>query len=133
MRNGAQMNSHDILSLELELYKQLADLAAKQISFLEQERINSFMSVWEQREKIQSKISALEEKRMENMADLELLGKIEKIQQGLLKADNKMKEIVERKKAFFQTELKKLRLGQKALRGYGPKRPAGSRFITREG
>jgi hypothetical protein len=132
------------LSRNLLLYKRMKDLAVQQGTCVSQDRMDLFLQLADQRERLRLQITANEENGASTLKDppssrrgraasssaVDIADVIRSIQE----IDRKTEEFVFRRREAVLTELAGLRKGRQAVRGYGGKAGAGpARFLDRNG
>jgi len=143
-----EINMYDIHTLykqELNHYRNLLQLTHRLERAVEQGKIEDLEPLFSKRKKILAKISvheegagALSEKVNKPNADEEekLAGIIEEIREitkKVMDMDGKIEEKLKSKKDRIHDQLKKVRQGRKALKGYAPKRRHIPRYISKKG
>ena len=125
------VNHEDIMSNKLVLFKKIKELADRQKDLLLEDRFDSFMSLLTQRNQIQRKIdkeNKIAEKASKGPASnasreldgsvaLEITDVIASIQE----TDQKIEEMILKRKSSLIEEIRGLRQGKKVVRGYGAK------------
>lgn len=124
-------NHEDIMSNKLVLFKKIKELADRQKDLLLKDRLDSFMSLLTQRNQIQRKIekenklakTATKDSESDSSREkngpvaLEITDVISSIQE----TDQKIEEIILKRKSSLIGEIRGLRQGKKVVRGYGGK------------
>jgi len=143
-----EINMYDIHTLykrELNHYRVLLELTHQLERVAEQGKIEDLEPLFSKREKILAKISAhaeergtLSEKVNKPNANEEekLAGIIEEIREmtkEVMDMDGKIEEKLKVEKDQIHDQLKKVRQGRKALKGYAPKRRHIPRYISKKG
>jgi len=137
------VKSTELLSKSLGLFIKMRELAIKQRELVSDGQIDAFFDLSSQRERLQNEISANKEKYegyMDNNRDL-LTGQktraismeIADVIQSIQDIDMKIEEFIMEKRGGLLSEIKGLRQGQKALKGYGGQSAKTPRFIDRNG
>jgi hypothetical protein len=124
-------NHEDIMSNRLGLFKKIKELADRQKDLLLKDRFDSFMSLLTQRNQIQRKIdkeNKIAEKASEapaSNASRELDGsvalEITDVIASIQETDQKIEEMILKRKSSLIEEIRGLRQGKKVVRGYGAK------------
>jgi hypothetical protein len=137
------VKSTDLLAKNLHLFKKMKDLAARQNALLSEEHMDMFFNLASQREHIRHEIGANEEKygalcaksHDEDMGEQtrSLRTQIADVLQSIKELDRKTEEFFLQKREALFSEIRDLRKGQRAMKGYGAKSPRGSRFVDRQG
>jgi len=143
-----EINMYDIHTLykqELNHYKNLLQLTHRLERAAEQGKMEDLEPLFSKREKILAKISAHEEERgtlnekvktLNTNEEQKLAGIIEEIRgitKEIMDMDGIIEEKLKSKKDQIHDQLKKVRQGRKALKGYAPKRRHIPRYIDRKG
>ena len=132
------MKSNELLSETLRLFIKMRELAMKQRELVLDNQIDAFLDLSSRRDRLQKEISANREKYkgcMENTdkkagaISMEIAGVIQSIQD----TDIKIEEFIKEKRKELLSEIKGLRQGRKALKGYGEKPGKSPRFIDQHG
>jgi hypothetical protein len=132
----------EYLSKNLHLYKRMKELAAQQETCLLEDRLDLFLQLADQREQLRLKITA-NEKKQESLLRESFAGKretpvplpaadIADVIRSIQETDRKTEELMLMRKEAFVSELKGIRNGRKAVRGYGGKSPRCARFVDRQ-
>jgi hypothetical protein len=131
------------MSKNLNLFRKMKEMAAQQWELLIEDQTDAFLSLYDKREHLQTEVSenemkykALLEKdhpaeRDRRVHDISL--KVADVIQSIQEIDRKIEEFVTRKRAEMLLEIRDLRQGQKALKGYGTYPQRLPQFIDREG
>ena len=122
-------NHEDIMSNKLVLFKKMKELADRQKDLLLADRFDSFMSLLTQRNQIQRKIdkeNKIAEKASKDPASnasRELAGpvapEITDVIASIQETDQKIEEMILKRKSSVIEEIRGLRQGKKVVRGYG--------------
>jgi lipopolysaccharide biosynthesis regulator YciM len=136
------LRTDEWLQLDLDLYHQMKKLAEKQRDALMVDRLDEFMLHSHRRQSIQNAISANPKGQRKSVIPGEKRGgksrneitqalqTIEAIQE----MDKEMEGLISQKRKALISQMKEIRHGQKALRGYGkPNRDLGGRFFESRG
>jgi len=138
------MKSNELLSETLRLFIKMRELATKQRELVLDNKIDAFIDLSSRRERLQNEISANRVKYkgcMENNSNRrsdQKAGAISKEIAGVIQSiqdtDIKIEEFIKEKRKELLSEIKGLRQGRKALKGYGGKSGEESpRFIDQRG
>ena len=137
------MKSVDLLSKSLDLFLEMKELAKKQKALILDDQSEAFLELSLQRDRLQREISDYEGKyrtimkdrpanrmeKRESTISREIMDAIKSIQE----IDRKIEELVLEKRNGLFSDIKNIRHGQKALKGYGGKSSEGGpRFIDRQ-
>lgn len=124
-------NHEEILSRKLFLFKKIKDLADRQKDLLSNDRLDSFMSLLTQRNQVQRKIekeNKLTEKASkdsERDPSTEKYGpialQITDVISSIQETDQKIEEMILKRKSSLIGEIRGLRQGKKVVKGYGAK------------
>ncbi len=137
------MKSNELLSETLRLFIKMRELAIKQRELVLDNQIDAFLDLSSRRGLLQHEISANRKKYkgcMENNSNrlsgqkagaisMEIAGVIQSIQD----TDIKIEEFIKEKRKELLSEIKGLRQGRKAIKGYGGKSGKSPRFIDQHG
>lgn len=132
-------SGESILSKKLNLFKRMKELAERQEDFLLKDRLDSFMSLIAQRNQIQRKIQKQDEladeiyrgpesapfREKSGRINLQISDVITSIQE----TDRKIEEMIFQQKTRLIREIKELRHGKKAVKGYRGKSGYTPRYI----
>jgi hypothetical protein len=141
------VNAFGLLSKNLGLLVKMKELARKQEGFLFEDQMDGFLELSSQRERLQSEISANQLKyqkalteKTEKNRDPFVEEKVRSISSEMVDTlrsiqdmDRKIEELLTAKKKNLLLEIRNLRRGHKALRGYGGGAEKIPKFIDREG
>lgn len=128
----------ELLEKNIGLYEKMKDCAVKQQSSLEENRMDAFLHLARERDRIRFQIERNEKKlnlRSEDRGSSwkEMTLRRERIIRSLQKVDQTNKELLLVKRENLLTQIRDLRKGQKAIKGYGTKTPKGARFFDGRG
>jgi hypothetical protein len=129
------------LAENLPLYKRMKDLALRQELTLSRDRMDLFFQLANQREQIRQRIVD-NEKRLGSPGERprggvlngrtrSLAAEIVEVIRSIQEIDRKTEEFFFGQRDSLLAEIRDLRAGQKALKGYGGRSPRGARFIDR--
>jgi hypothetical protein len=130
------------LRLDLDLFAQMRVLAGKQRDALMADRLDEFMVHSSRRQSIQNAISANHKgEHVPAWSERKGCGKpsneiirMTQIVETIQKLDKEIESLITLKREALMNQMKEIRLGQKALRGYGkPTRDRGGRFFESRG
>ena len=137
------MKSIDLLAKNLHLFKKMKDLAARQNALLAEEQMGMFFNLANQREQIQHEIGANDKRYrvLSARSHEEAIGEkthairteMADVIQSIREIDEKTEAFVLQKRDALFSEIRDLRKGQRAMKGYGGKSPRGAKFIDWEG
>ena len=137
------MNYIDLLAEDLRLFRRMKDLAARQNALLSEDNMDMFLNLANERAGIQREIAAnqkrqnapydtsLKEAAGENTNALR--AKMAEEIQSIEKLDGKAQEVLQQKRDALLSEIKNLRKGQRAMKGYGAKSARDPKFIDSQG
>lgn len=124
-------------------FNEMKALADKQKALLSEDRIDLFLRVGAEREKLRQKISTLERRYKRSSGEyppLPFEGKnrsraeeMARTIRSIQDIDREIVALLHEKRGRLLTEIRGLRHGQKALKGYGGKSPLQARFIDKQG
>lgn len=131
----------ELLEKNIRLFMKMKDLASEQQSCLEEDRLDAYFHLSRQREHLRSQVT-LNEKTAGSLAKrsrqglaptarkhaMEIMGIIRLIQ-GI---DTHIKEILIRKKESLASEIRDLKKGRQAVKGYGQRSSKPAKFIDRK-
>jgi hypothetical protein len=137
------MEPIDLLKKNLALFRTLREVVKRQLSFLSEDKIEPFIDLTYKREHLQHDIDRLEEtyrartqlmsekalKALTGSVSMEIIEVIESIRD----MDEKIRDLIQEGRDDVLRDLKKLRQGRKALKGYGGTFSASPKFIDRDG
>lgn len=139
----AKMKQSDYLYEKRDLFLEMKDIALRQKDMVTEERIDRFLELSRQREGLQRKISAGETRakglihrspdapgdgRARSIAD-----DVTRIIQSIQDIDRQIESFVSENRDRLLNEIRGLRKGQKALKGYGGRTKKNPRFIDTKG
>ena len=137
------MKSNELLSETLRLFIKMRELAMKQRELVLDNQIDAFLDLSSRRGRLQNEISANREKYkgcMENnsnrLSDQKagaISMEIADVIQSIQNTDIKIEEFIKEKRKELLSEIKGLRQGRKAIKGYGGKSGKSPRFIDQHG
>jgi hypothetical protein len=129
------------LAENLPLYKRMKDLALRQELTLSLDRMDLFFQLANQREQLRQRVVENEKRHAspgEGPRRNELNGRIRSVAEDILEVirsiqeiDRKTEEFLFRERGSLLAEIRNLKVGQKALKGYGARSPREARFIDR--
>lgn len=127
------------MTSKLTLFKRIKELAEQQEDCLFKDRFDSFLSLLTQRSRIQRKIDQQDELAARSNRGPEggplgsqselIVQQIKDIIASIQKTDRKIEEVISKQQAGLISEIKELRQGKKAMRGYGGKSGYTPRYI----
>ncbi len=136
------METNEWLQLDLDLYDQMKKLAEKQRTALIADRLDEFMLHSSRRQSIQNAISA-NRKGQRTMVipggkksgkSRNEITRVVQIIEAIQEMDKEIEGLISLKQEALMGQMKEIRHGQKALRGYGkPNRDLGGRFFETQG
>jgi hypothetical protein len=130
------------LRLDLDLFGQLKDLAEKQRDALTADRLDEFMLHSSRRQSIQNAISANRKRQQTTVIPggkrggepRDEIARVIQIIETIREMDKEIERLICLKRESLMSQMKEIRHGQKALRGYGkPNRDPGGRFFESRG
>jgi hypothetical protein len=136
------LESNERLHLDLDLFGRMRELAGKQRDALMEDRLDEFMVHSSRRQSIQNTISANHKgQQVSGWSGRKRSGKpsdeitrMMQIMESIQKVDKEIETLISLKREALMNQMKEIRHGQKALRGYGkPNRDRGSRFFESRG
>ena len=137
------MKSNELLSETLRLFIKMRELAMKQRELVLDNQIDAFLDLSSRRERLQNEISANREKykgcmehnsnRLSDQKTGAISMEIADLIQSIQDTDIKIEEFITEKRKELFSEIKGLRQGRKALKGYGGKSGENPRFIDQHG
>ena len=135
------MGTDEWLQLDLELYDQMKRLAQKQRDALMGDRLDEFMLHASRRQSIQNAISANRQGQRPVIPGAKKGGKsqdeitrVVQMIEAIQELDKEIEGLISLKREVLMSQMKEIRHGQKALRGYGkPNRDLGGRFFESRG
>jgi len=132
-------NHEEIMSKKLFLFKKIKELADRQKDLLLKDRFDSFMSLLTQRNQIQRKIEKENKLAEKSSKDSEIGPSREKhgpitleitdIISSIQETDQKIEEMILKRKSGLIGEIRDLRQGKKVVRGYGLKSGYRPKYI----
>ena len=137
------MDPLDLLSENLNLYTEMKELAVEQETLITREDMNPFMGLAARREHLQRQIEA-NDRQYNQFAKASHTRstdpKLSRLRQDLIRMirsiqeiDKKIEDGLTQKKELSLSEIKQIRKGHKAVRGYGHKSVRPPRFIDKKG
>ena len=137
------MKSDEPLSETLGLFIKMRELALKQRELVLDNRMDAFLDLTSRRERLQNEISANREKykrcmrnnghRLSDRKTGAIFMEIANVIRSIQDTDIKIEECITEKRKELLSEIKGLRKGRKALKGYGGKSGKRPRFIDQRG
>ena len=137
------MEPIDLLKKNLALFRKLREVVKRQLSFISEDKIEPFLDLTYKRERLQHDIDRLEETFREmtgHMSEKALKARTGSVSMEIVEVigsirdmDEKIRDLIERGRDDVLRDLKKLRQGRKALKGYGRTYSASPKFIDRDG
>lgn len=136
------MKKTKFLAENLGLFNELKSLAEKQKELIANNRMEQFMNLSTNRDRIRRQITANENK-FENLDSIKagrksdhgvaaVSAEISEVIQSIQDIDRKIEEFICRKRDGLLSDIKGLRNGQKAIKGYGAKSVRNPRYIDRK-
>jgi hypothetical protein len=128
--------------LDLDLFGQMKDLAEKQRDALTADRLDEFMLHSSRRQSIQNAISANRKRQQTTVIpggksggkSPDEISRVIQIIEAIQDMDKEIERLICLKRESLMSQMKEIRHGQKALRGYGkPNRDLGGRFFESRG
>jgi hypothetical protein len=136
------LETNERLHLDLDLYDQMKKLAEKQRDALMADRLDEFMVHCSRRQSIQNAISAnckgqgttvVPGGKKGGKARNEIT-RVVQIIEAIQEMDKEIEGLISLKRKALMSQMKEIRHGQKALRGYGKaNRNVGGRFFESRG
>ena len=136
------MKKTELLAENLGLFNELKKLAENQKELMANDHVEQFMNLSTNRDRIRRQIMANENKfgdpnsietgRKSHDGAAALSGEIATVIQSIQDIDRKIEELIHNKRDGLLSDIKGLRNGQKALKGYGAKTVRNSRYIDRK-
>ena len=133
------MGSLDVLAKNRALFLKMKELVAKQEKLASDDEMDKFFDLNSQRERLMRKISAnnqrlgigngLDRGEEAKALSMEINDVIESIQE----MDRRVEEFINEEKGKLLSDIKRMRKGQKAVKGYVRKSPKSPKFISRKG
>jgi hypothetical protein len=137
------MEDINILNENLILFKKMKDLSEKQEKVIDDERLDDFVGILSQREKIKKEITenfrrySSEIKgvmpKKGNHAGKNISSEISDIIRSIRETDKRIEATISSKKDLLMNDINKIRKGQKALKGYGGGPNKTNRFLNKKG
>ena len=141
------MEQRDQLLKIHRLFNRMKTLAKRQMSILSDDRLEAYLPISSEREHLQKEINILEKEyhsvvSMGKDAYEEHIGKgnsnptlrdIKEVITSIQEIDLQIEKIFYEKRNDLFTEIKGLRKGQKAVKGYGGKSISNPRYLNRHG
>lgn len=137
------MKSTEPWHLKRDLFLEMKDLALKQQEVLREDRMDLFFGLSAQRNGLQRKITANEGRLKKHRTGPPaaskdprippIAGEVTRIIESIQDIDQQIESFVREKRDALAGEIKGLRDGKKALKGYGGKAIRNPRFIDTKG
>ena len=137
------MDPLDLLSKNLDLFIEMKELAVEQEILINREDMDRFMDLDARRNHMQRQITANDRKYSEYTKarhGTPTDPKVTRIREKMIQTIRSIQEIdkniengLTQKKDLFFSEIKQIRKGQRAIRGYGGNPVRMPRFINRKG
>jgi hypothetical protein len=136
------LGTNEWLQWDLDLYDQMKKLAEKQRDALMADRLDEFMLHCSRRRSIQNAISANRKAKQTTVIPGGIKGgksrnemtRVVQIIEAIQEMDKEIEGLISLKREALMSQMKEIRHGQKALRGYGkPNRDVGGRFFESRG
>ena len=137
------MNTIDILEIKKNNLRKMKSLADEQEQLLSEDKMKEFFILSGRRERIKGEIDS-DQKKYKHLFDKadkkeramisEINREISEIISSIMEVDKKIEKMIAHEKEELLSEIKGLKKGRTAVKGYGHKKgPAEARFITRVG
>jgi LPS sulfotransferase NodH len=136
------LEPNERLRLDLDLFGQMRELAGKQRDALMADRLDEFMVHSSRRQSIQNAISAIHKGQQASLWSGRKRGgkqpdeatRMMQIMETIQRVDKEIEALISLKREALMSQMKEIRHGRKALRGYGkPNRDPGGRFFETKG
>ncbi|MBW1802216.1 MAG: flagellar export chaperone FlgN [Deltaproteobacteria bacterium] len=137
------MDPLDLLSKNLDLYIEMKELAAEQETLISREDMDTFMDLTARRHHLQRQIKANDREYRQCTKALHARPtdpKLTRLRKDLIRMirsiqeiDKKIEDGLTQKKDLSLSEIKQIRKGQMAVRGYGGRTVRAPRFINKQG
>jgi hypothetical protein len=137
------VKSNEFLSGSHDLFLEMKDLAQRQREILSEDRMDLFLDLSAKRDRVQQKISAGQRRYKESFnqhapppganKNRALSEEISRIIKSIQDIDREIETLIYEKRDGLLSDMRGLRHGQKALKGYGGKPLRPPRFIDRKG
>jgi len=137
------MKQSDYLYEKRDLFLEMKDIAQRQMDMATEDRMDRFLELSKQREGLQHKISTgatLAKGRIDRSPDAPGNGRarsiaddVTRIIQSIQDIDRQIETFVSENRDRLLNDIRGLRKGQKALKGYGGRTKRNPRFIDTEG
>ena len=133
----------ELLSKNLDLYIEMKELAVEQETLINREDMDRFLDLTARRDHLQRQIAANDRKYSQFIKERHAAPtdpKVTRIRKDMIQMIRSIQEIDKnieagliQKKDLFFSEIKHIRKGQRAIRGYGGNPVRTPRFINKQG
>lgn len=129
----------EYLEKKLGLFREMKTIAEKQKEFASRDMMKAFTEATSRRGHLQNKITADDKCFMHKATNNKsangrdaISGKISEVIKSIQEVDREIETFIQEKKDGTALELKNIKQGKKAVKGYGYNRNTNPRFISRE-
>ena len=136
------LTSREALRGKLELFIKMKKLAERQEELAAEDDMEPFLELTSKRGRLQQEISGSEKQDREKEAGKEsgsrdpnaraTADELSMVIQSIQEIDRRIERLIQEKKDGFLSDIKKMRYGQKAIKGYGNKRSRPPKFVDRK-
>lgn len=138
------MEVHELMSGNHKLFKEMNELAEKQELLISEDRIDEFLDLMKQRERIKENISrnnwrynSIVKKNHHGGTSMvrqdPIFSEIENVIKSIRETDKRIEDLISDRKNRLFYEIKAMRKSQKAAESYGRGPSRSPRFIDRKG
>ncbi len=135
------MKAADLLDINLNMFRQMMELAQKQEKLLAEGLMDEYLSLANKREHLKNEISANERRyrtlikgEKENSTKTKPMAeKISELIRSIQKLDKKMEKLLLEEKNVLMTDFSRMKKGRNALKNYRVKGNNSPRFIEKKG
>jgi hypothetical protein len=131
----------EVIEKNIRLFKKMKDLASEQRTCLEEDRLEAYILLSREREHLRSQITmnqktagflARKDRDGLSPASRKHASEIVEVIRFIQEIDTHIKEMLIRKKESLASEIRGLKKGRQAVKGYGQKLSSPAKFIDRK-
>jgi len=137
------MEPADIMMMNYDLFKRMKELAEKQELVIADDQMDEFNRLFDQREHIREEITANSRRYGIEMKNASYKRKDQKVNdismdisdmiRSIQETDKRIEELIISRKDLLMDDIKNIKKGQSALKGYGGVPKKTNRFLDRNG
>jgi hypothetical protein len=138
------LTSKERLTRNLDLFIKMKDLAEQQAEFVEMDEMDRFLDLSSKRSHLQREIAKNDRAPGKSMAEkfsqgtdrnaMDITREVAEVIQSIQETDRKIERFIQEKKENLLSDIRGMRHGQRAMKGYGGKKTLRSpKFIDQKG